>query len=126
MKKILTKIKETKNKLVFKACCGLAIVTDALALTPATAYAANNGITGYSNGSNSNDMKNMTNGLIDQIAALMTYVGAVVLAVGIIQVIMAFKNEDADGKTRGMLVAVTGIALIAIRSILSAVVPGFK
>ena len=108
-----------KNKASWSIYGALATVLG-FAMVPETAYAASNGIEAYTTDTNAGAM---TNNLITQICNIMTYVGAVVLVVGIIQVIMAFKNEDADGKTRGMLVAVTGIALIGIQGIVTAVVP---
>jgi uncharacterized membrane protein HdeD (DUF308 family) len=120
MRNIITKFKSTKNKASW-AMSGAIAAVFGYVLMPVTSLAS--GLGSYTS---KVDAKGMTTGLIKQIGSLMTYVGAVVLAVGVIQVILAFKNEDADGKTRGMLVAVTGIALVAIDSILKAVVPDYN
>lgn len=67
------------------------------------------------------DPQTLVQNIVGMICNLFTYVGAVVLVVGLAQVVMAFKSEDADGKTRGMLVAMCGVGLISIKTIVSGV-----
>jgi hypothetical protein len=49
------------------------------------------------------------------------YVGIILLAWGIFQLVMAFKNEDADSKSRAILVIVAAALLCAMDTILNAV-----
>lgn len=62
-------------------------------------------------------MKNIL-GVITTIAM---YVGILLLAWGAFQLFMAFKNEDADSKQRAFLVIIAGIALTALKTIITAI-----
>ena len=59
-------------------------------------------------------------GIINMILTIFRLVGVVILIFGIAQVVMAFKEENPDGKSRGMLTAGAGIGLIGLKTLLVA------
>lgn len=60
--------------------------------------------------------------LISYVFKIFFYIGAVLLAWSIGQLIMAFKNEDADSKSRAVMVIVVSCLLMSAGGIYSAAV----
>lgn len=82
-----------------------------LALTPLSTYAlatvANPG--------------EMINKLISVVCDIFRMIGAILLVWAIGQLVLAFKNEDADSKSRAMLVLVCSILLLSLKTLYTAV-----
>ena len=55
--------------------------------------------------------------LLGFITQMARYIGMILLVWGIVQFIMAFRNEDADSKSRSIMVCVMAIVLISIKKI---------
>jgi len=53
------------------------------------------------------------------ILAIARYIGILLAVWGVIQLMLAFKNEDADSKSRSMMLIVASIALISAQSIVN-------
>lgn len=66
------------------------------------------------------DAASITGQIIAIICNVFLVVGVILLAYSIGQLIMAFKNDDADSKTRASTVLVVAIVLIALKGIVSA------
>ncbi len=49
------------------------------------------------------------------------WIGVILLAWGIGMLVLAFKNEDADSKSRAIMLIVVSVVLIALRPIMGAV-----
>lgn len=49
------------------------------------------------------------------------YIGIILLAWSIIMLVLAFKNEDADSKSRAIMLIVVSVVLIAVGPILKAI-----
>jgi len=68
-------------------------------------------------------------GMFGNILGLITkvffYIGAVLLAWAIGQLVLAFKNEDADSKSRAVMVLVCAVMLMSINTIYNAITNGF-
>lgn len=62
--------------------------------------------------------------LIALICKVFFYIGAILLAWAIGQLVLAFKNEDADSKSRAVMVLVCAIMLLSISTIYSVVTNG--
>lgn len=63
------------------------------------------------------DAGNMMTNLITIVCDIFRMIGAVLLVWAIGQLVMAFKNEDADSKSRAMMVLVCAILLISVKSV---------
>lgn len=59
------------------------------------------------------------NKFVDKIFVLLRYVGALLLAWGLGQVLLAFKDENADAKVRAMMFIFTSILLIGLETMMT-------
>ena len=98
-KKIATKMEEK----VEKAFAPMVTAAAALGLTP-TVYA--------DNAADGALIK-----IINVVFKIFQYIGVVLALWGAGSLIMAFKNEDADSKTRAIMSLVVGISLIALKAL---------
>jgi hypothetical protein len=60
--------------------------------------------------------------LVDIIVSIFRYIGILLLAWSIGMLVLAFKNEDADSKSRALMLLVVSCVLIGIKSLISLVV----
>ena len=108
-------MKKIKNFLKgFKADAKSALLTFAVALPGASAldvFAAN---ASPSEGT-------LFDNVLGVIYKIFRYIGILLLAWSIGMLVLAFKNEDADSKSRAMMMAVVSIVLVGIPSIINAV-----
>lgn len=98
-----------------KMCRNGLLALSATALTfPSTAYAA--GMI---------DDGGVSNKIIKQIVNVITtmavFIGIVLLAWSVLMLMLAFKNEDADSKSRAIMLIVVSIMLIGFGSFLTSV-----
>ena len=63
---------------------------------------------------------NMMTNLIAIVCDIFRMIGAVLLVWAIGQLVMAFRNEDADSKSRAMMVLVCAILLISVKTVYQA------
>lgn len=63
----------------------------------------------------------MFNTLVSYVCKIFFYIGAILLVWSIGQLVLAFKNEDADSKSRAIMVLVCSLLLMSVRSIYNAV-----
>jgi len=63
----------------------------------------------------------LVNNLVGTILDIFRWIGVLLLVWAVGQVIMAFKNEDADSKSRAMMMAVVSILLITLKSVLQTI-----
>ena len=59
--------------------------------------------------------------ILDVITTIFTYIGILLLAWSIGMLVLAFKNEDADSKSRAMMLLVVSVVLIGLDGILNLV-----
>lgn len=67
------------------------------------------------------DADSMMTKIIGQILNIVRYIGIVLLVWGVIQLVMAFKNEDGDSKSRAAMMLGISIVLIGMKSLLNAI-----
>lgn len=70
------------------------------------------------------DTKSIIGRVVGLITSIAMYIGIVLLAWGIVQLVLAFKNEDADSKSRAIMLIVVSVALIGLKPILTAILNG--
>lgn len=61
------------------------------------------------------DSKQVVGGILDVIFEIAMYIGIVLGVIGVFQFIMAMKDDNAEQQTRGIRLAIVGIALIGLR-----------
>ena len=59
----------------------------------------------------------LVNNLLGYVFGIFKYIGILLLAWGVGQLVLAFKNEDADSKSRAMMLVVVAIILTVLSSI---------
>lgn len=113
-------------KLILALSLILTINTAALNTAVPSAYAGTTGITDLENnlgldknsGSNTN---NMLGNIISIIAMIARVVGVLLGVYGLYKLIVAFKDQDANGITQGIVLLAVGIILIFFKNIVNAV-----
>lgn len=70
-------------------------------------------------------LDDMFNNIVGLVCKVFFYIGAVLLVWAIGQLVLAFKNEDADSKSRAVMVLVCAVMLLSISTIYTAVTNGF-
>lgn len=82
-----------------------------------TSFAFAKGGSGGSDGSGGTSAKDLVQGMLGYVFTIFKYIGWLLLAWGIGQLVLAFKNEDADSKSRAMMLIVVAIILTVIGTI---------
>lgn len=67
------------------------------------------------------DSDALMGGIIDTVLQVFQWIGILLLVWGIGQLIMAFKNEDADSKSRAIMMIVSSVLLIGLKGLLNIV-----
>ena len=83
-----------------------------IALTSVVAVASTT-VTAFAGGNASN----VISGLLGYVFGIFFWIGVVLLAWGIGQLVLAFKNEDGDSKSRAIMIIVAAIVLLGIGTI---------
>lgn len=99
-------LKQLRNSLLIAS-------TTASTLIP-TAHAANVDTTG----------KDVINSILDIIYTMALYIGIILLVWSIVMLVLALKNEDADSKSRAIMLIAVSIALIGIGTVVQPIVDG--
>lgn len=73
-----------------------------------------------SGGTGGVDADELVGKLVEYIFKIFFYIGVLLLAWAIGQLVLAFKNEDADSKSRAMMLLVVAIILMGIQPLFSA------
>lgn len=110
-------MKNLVKKIKNKAVTAMAALTAAL-MTIVPAYATNNVTIG--------DLTNLSvDQLLGKIAGIILVIaqgiGVVLLISGVFQLVMAYKDDNADAKTRGIQLAIVGVVLITFKALLTGV-----
>ena len=64
---------------------------------------------------------NVVRAIVGVVASIFRYIGIILLAWGIGMLVLAFKNEDADSKTKAIMLIIVSIVLIALKTFLNTV-----
>lgn len=60
--------------------------------------------------------------IIEVIYKIFTYIGVILALWGIGSLVMAFKNEDADSKSRAIMCLVVGFCLVALKALFGGII----
>lgn len=91
----------------------LALVASAAAILPSTAVMET-----FATKINTNvDEDGLMGGVLDIIFKIFRYIGILLLVWSIGMLVLAFKNEDADSKSRAMMMMVVSVVLVGIEAV---------
>lgn len=68
------------------------------------------------------NVDNLFGSIIGMVTKIFFYIGSILLVWGIGQLVLAFKNEDADSKSRAVMVIVVSVGLMAVGTFYTKVV----
>ena len=94
---------------------GLKSKTKTVALTAsATAVTSSVGMIAMAATSGNSNTKKIIGNVLGYVMAIFRYIGYVLAAWGVGQLVLAFKNDDADSKSRAIMTIVAAVALVGI------------
>lgn len=98
----------TKSK---KAVVGVGSAVSIAVFSALPAYAAEASTTINTNATT----ESVIGGILDVIFKIALYIGIVLAVIGVVQFILAFKDDNAEQQSRGIRLAVIGTALIGVK-----------
>lgn len=117
MKNLIKNIKAKASKLNKKATAVMAAFAATL-MSIVPAYATQDVTIGDLTNLSVNQLLGKIVGIILTLAQA---IGLILLVSGIFQLVMAYKDDNADAKTRGIQLAIVGVVLITFKAILQGV-----
>lgn len=114
MNKIVSFVKEKKNAIKSWMYGIMATMTVGMTAVPAFCPPAG----GVTVNTTTTDMGVLVGGIASVILQIFQYIGVLLLIWGVGQLVLAFKNEDADSKSRAMMLILASIALIGLKALL--------
>ena len=120
MKKIIDFVKQCTSKVSAKfkkvtTCISTGLMTLSMGMTKA--FAEDKPVDDGDLGKNAT-MDGLMSSILNIIFQIFRYVGILLLVWSIAQIVMAFKNDDADSKQKGMMIAVISVVLITLSFVL--------
>lgn len=113
MKKLReTKLGKKATKLYASICTAL-MCSSAFALS-ASAFATEK-VTITASGTNASDLMGSIIGIL---LTITRFVGVALVIYGIYEIVMSFTQQQPEAKTKGIILALSGVAMIALKSIL--------
>lgn len=73
---------------------------------------------------NAGDASNLVGNLLGYVFGIFFFIGVLLLAWGIGQLVLAFKNEDGDSKSRAIMLIIASIVLMSVGGIVTGVLSG--
>ena len=107
MNKLISKVKGNGSKLM--------AIASAAMMFPMGVF----GSVGSTHWTGGSDLDSLMGGLIGMMLTIARYAGMGLTVWGIIKTVMAYKDDNTNEITQGIRLAVVGIFLIALKSILS-------
>ena len=102
--------KMSKKERIITLAALLAIITLTMLLVVSPAFAANNYVS---------TIRTIMNNMVTIVGVIFQAVGAILSIYAVGQLILAFKNEDANSKSSASTLLVVGIVLIAVPGIIN-------
>lgn len=107
-------MEKTFNKIKNLSYGIMAIITVGMVTIPAFCLAAGS----VTINTGTADMGTLVGGVAGVILQIFQYIGVLLLIWGVGQLVLAFKNEDADSKSRAMMLILSSIAMVGLKTLL--------
>ena len=124
---------KNKKRFSFKKMCknAFATATGTYLAVISTMMFASAGGGDWSNGVNvanvtagKEGVDKLMNNVIGILLTIARYAGIALLVYGIYEVVMSFMQQQPEAKTKGIIMAICGVVLIALKTLVNVVVPG--
>jgi hypothetical protein len=121
MRNVITK---KKNKGVLAKILALGTTVGTVATNASVAFAGNTGGWGDSVSINNGDIggadaTNMMGNILGILLTITRFVGVALCIYGVYEIVMSFMQQQPEGKTKGIIMALSGVAMIGLKSILN-------
>lgn len=115
----MKKMNETKlgkrAKRIYTSVCTALMCSSAFALS-AGAFGEDVKITAGSN----TDANALMGKIIGILLTITRFVGVALIVYGVYEIVMSFQQQQPEAKTKGIIMALSGVAMVALKSILVA------
>lgn len=115
----MKKMNETKlgkrAKRIYTSVCTALMCSSAFALS-AGAFGEDVTI----NASAKTDANELMGKIIGILLTITRFVGVAMIVYGVYEIVMSFQQQQPEAKTKGIIMALSGVAMVALKSILSA------
>lgn len=116
----MKKMNETKlgkrAKRIYTSVCTALMCSSAFALS---AGAFGEDVTINTNGAT--DANELMGKIIGILLTITRFVGVALVVYGVYEVFMSYQNQQPEAKTKGIIMALSGVAMVALKSILSGI-----
>ena len=121
-----TKIQSLKNKIsLFFTSISMGMMMGTTAFATGTSQPASGGKTTWDTvkvqADSNADAGTLMGNIIGIILTLMRYVGVALLVYGVVEIVMSFMQNQPEAKTKGIIMALCGVVMIALKSVLQAI-----
>lgn len=113
MNKLVKKMDDLKWKCITKASMAMCTVSGTVAASYVNAFAKNKG----GDTKTATSINGAVNSFSDTVFTIFKGAGFMLALFGAAQLVTAMKNDDSDGKNRGMLTCLAGIALFFLKNV---------
>lgn len=110
----------TKKANVFKKALTLGCVASAMAATTATTALADWGAD-FVTVQPTSDASGMMGKIIGILLTITRFVGVALIVYGVYEIVMSFMQNQPEAKTKGIVMALAGSVMTALKSILSSI-----
>ena len=104
-----------KAKRIYTSVCTALMCSSAFALS---AGAFGEDVTITANGST--DANALMGKIIGILLTITRFVGVALVVYGVYEIVMSFQAQQPEAKTKGIIMALSGVAMVALKSILQA------
>lgn len=121
MNKFLTKGKAVKVRLAKAIPRIMAVAISTAVMGSSQVYASDVITSGTFNTGNADNLTNLMGSIIGMMLTIARYAGMALTIWGIVKTVMAYKDDNVNEITQGIRLAIVGIFLVALKSILTGV-----
>ena len=115
----ITEIKSNKKANIFKRAWGYVLSAVAAAqLTAMTAFASKWDSVSIKASGNEDPAKLMGN-IVGVLLTIVRFAGVGLVVYGVFEIVQSFMQNQPEAKTKGVIMALSGIVMIALKSVLS-------
>lgn len=117
----MTTTKKKKCGLFRKIMTGAGIMSAMASMSATTAFAASFGEDVKVTANGGTDASTMMGKIIGILLTITRFVGVALVVYGVYEVVMSFMQNQPEAKTKGIIMALAGIVMTALKSILVAI-----
>lgn len=115
MRNVITK---KKNKGVLAKALAFGTTVGTVATNASIAFADDWGDSVSINDGSGADATSMMGNIIGILLTITRFVGVALCVYGVYEIVMSFMQQQPEGKTKGIIMALSGVAMIGLKSIL--------